>query len=386
MLRKRIPHWFNIAKSPFISSPEEEEEARRKESIFLKMSNTEDFVRFWGFPFQPHYVTTKDGYILALHRIPFSRSEHTKLSKTLSRKKSHMSVDSTNMSTRPVVLLWHGFLMNSEVWVSTPDPIESLAFTLADAGYDVWMGNTRGNKYSCKHRRLKPSEEMFWDFSIDDLAAYDLPDTVNYILKITGAPSLSYIGFSQGTTMGFTSLSSNFDLNRKINLFIALAPATKPKGLENKTIQSLINTTPEVIYLLFGKKALLSSTYFWSNVLTTGTYAWVIDVAMNGLFSWTSPFIEHKTVVYRHLYSYSSVKIVVHWFQIIKNKRLQMYDDNPSILPLKESSGVPHYPTDLIQTPYALLYGGCDTLPDIQYIRDQTPEPILSIEITGLIY
>jgi hypothetical protein len=45
---------------------------------------------------------------------------------------------------------------------------------------------------------LKPTEEAFWDFSIDHLALHDLPDAVSYILKVTGAPSLSYIGFSQG--------------------------------------------------------------------------------------------------------------------------------------------------------------------------------------------
>ena len=336
-------------------------------------------VCFRGYPFQPHFITTKDGYILALHRIPYSRAEHQAAGGHRAPR------GSLRTPARPVVLIWHGFLMCSEVWVCTPDPTCSLAFTLADAGYDVWLGNTRGNKYSCKHRKFKPSDYEFWDFSMDQLALFDMPDSVDYILSVTGAPSLTYIGFSQGTAQGFSGLSLSQSLNKKVNLFIALAPATKPKGLENRVINSLVHASPEVIYLLFGHKAMLSSALFWQSILSPATFAWILDLAMWFLFGWTSEFMDYKNIVYRHLYSYSSVKIVVHWFQIMKTGNFQMYDDNPPVLPTAADSHyghhIPRYPTTGIQTPVAIFYGGRDTLPDMDYILGQCSQIISLLKI-----
>ncbi|KAJ1911954.1 hypothetical protein H4219_005773 [Mycoemilia scoparia] len=184
-----------------------------------------EIVEKWKYRCEDHLVETKDGFILAIHHIARSR-ESLKTSQPLNGEPQK----GKKLKRRPVVLLWHGFMMNSELWVSHPNIDNLLPFRLVDAGYDVWLGNNRGNKYSYKHTKLKPHQTEFWDFSIDETALIDIPLVVETILGVTHQESLTYIGFSQGTAQMFAALSRNPKLNSQINHFIALAPAFTPKG------------------------------------------------------------------------------------------------------------------------------------------------------------
>ena len=44
-------------------------------------------------------------------------------------------------------------------------------YILADAGYDVWLGNFRGNIYSRGHvhKTKNPRDQPFWNFTVDEL-------------------------------------------------------------------------------------------------------------------------------------------------------------------------------------------------------------------------
>ena len=73
-------------------------------------------------------------------------------------------------------------------------------FLLADAGYDVWLGNFRGNMYSRNHTSLDPDEEIFWRFSWDQMGEFDLPAMLQYVRDLTGRQQMLYVGHSMGTT------------------------------------------------------------------------------------------------------------------------------------------------------------------------------------------
>lgn len=174
-------------------------------------------------------MLTKDGYLLGLHRLCTPNgAERTSIG---------------GQVNKPVVYLHHGLLMNSEVWVCLTSSERSLPFVLVDLGFDVWLGNNRGNKYSKKSVKYDPNSKEFWNYSMDDFAWHDIPDSINYILDITRAKNLSYIGFSQGSAQAFAALSIHPQLNQKVNVFVALAPAMSPAGLAATVVDGLMKAS-----------------------------------------------------------------------------------------------------------------------------------------------
>ncbi|XP_042149588.1 lipase 3-like [Ixodes scapularis] len=148
-----------------------------------------------GYPFESHKVETEDGYVIEMHRIPEGRTP----------------------SSRPgqPVFLMTGLGADSSIFVFD-FPGQSLGFVLADDGYDVWLGNTRGSTYGKEHRTLDVKSKRFWDFSFHEHSLYDAPAQIDYVLNTTGSPSLIYVGYSQGTLMFFTMISERPEYNSKV--------------------------------------------------------------------------------------------------------------------------------------------------------------------------
>jgi len=171
-----------------------------------------------GYTCSTFRVTTEDGYLLTLFRVSSQSSPNPTTS------------SSPQSSTpRPVALFWHGLLDSAYTWTFLNK--QSLALQLVDAGYDVWLGNNRGNKYSQAHAFLNPAENDFWQFTWDDFAQFDLPNSVDFILNETQAPSLAYIGHSEGTTQMFAKLCLDPAFSSKLACYVAMGPVASVQNV-----------------------------------------------------------------------------------------------------------------------------------------------------------
>lgn len=117
-----------------------------------------------GFAVEQHFVTTEDGYINRMFRIPGRIGDIV-----------------SAVPRGPPVILMHGLIDSSDAWVINDD--QSPAFILADKGYDVWLPNMRGNKYSKNHTTLSVQSEEYWDYSWEECGVYDLPAFTDYVLE-----------------------------------------------------------------------------------------------------------------------------------------------------------------------------------------------------------
>ena len=190
-----------------------------------------ELINKYGYRGQAYTVTTADGYKLGVHRIT---------------RKQGPDPD------RLPVLLVHGLLGSSADWLVI-GPEDALAYQLAKAGYDVWLINTRGNRYSRQHVQLSPSDAAFWNFTWHEKGIYDLPAVIDYMLNDTKHPAgqIYYIGYSEGTTAYFVMTSSRPAYNRKIRLAYALAPSVLLDSVRSPVLNSLVDNAQVIMPLAF---------------------------------------------------------------------------------------------------------------------------------------
>ncbi|XP_058809606.1 gastric triacylglycerol lipase-like isoform X3 [Phymastichus coffea] len=262
-----------------------------------------------GYTAENHVVLTDDGYLLTLNRIP-------------------------GPPNAPPVLLHHGFSATALDWV-VAGKHKSLAFLLANKGYDVWMANARGGLYSSCHVKYTTSDHGFWNFSFNEIGLYDIPAEISYILKHQNS-SLFYIGHSMGTTAFYVMATERPDITSKITLMFSFAP----------------------IAFLNHIALPLRITAF----LSTSTITFVDRFSSGELYS-------------------PANKIKNHYLQILTSRRFQKYDYGfEKNLEVYHSPEPPEYDLRKVRVPIGLFWSENDlisTAEDVRHIHDLLPLTIL---------
>ncbi|KAG2393226.1 hypothetical protein C9374_009803 [Naegleria lovaniensis] len=323
-----------------------------QESIF-------DFVREQGFPIEKHETVTSDGYVLQIHRVPHGDLDSLKyfpdeilLDDELERRKNQK---------RPVVFIQHGVLNSSSAWLIGGKK-HSLALMLANAGFDVWLGNNRGVQFSRKHITWNSfTDKEFWRFSFSEMAKFDFPAQIKYVLKYTKSEKISYIGHSQGTTQAFVALSLFPELQKKLDLFVALAPVCSLKHQTSKLLSMVTRLNTDILFSTLDVIGIgeigatqLSRTFLPKLTQSLFNEAWSILTDCN---------IDHDIlpILSRYEPSPTSLQNLIHWGQLIKSETFQSFTFPANSK--KEAPKVEQYDLKKItEVPIAIFYGTQDYL------------------------
>lgn len=289
----------------------------RLSAHFPDAPTTQDFVERAGCIHESHQVITEDGYILGCSRI---RSSPT---------------------VRPVCLLLHGFMSCSDFFVCQV-PNEglgekgalssiSLPFFLTAKGYDVWLLNNRGARYSLDHVVHALDTEEYWDFSWSDMARYDLPAAVMYILKYTGQRDLMLSAFSQGTAQLIAALSMRPELALRVRTILLFSPVLKPRMKHHKLLHWVLRS--RISDLILGRKDLLRPVELTRKLMPQKWFSWLCYTIAGSIFGWRMDHIGGavRDRMYQSIASTTSVKVLKHWLQISASGTFADFDHTDPI-------------------------------------------------------
>lgn len=208
-----------------------------------------------GYKYENHYISTQDGYVTQLVRLINPLADRRRLK-------------------QPPVMLFHGgsgsqvtYVSASAIQhhpekyprVSSDGPItswnRSLAFVLANNGYDVWIIGTRGagpgNQGHIKFRGPKSIDRSgaaadkigvpffknineateYWNFSMDEIVTFEMTRQIDRVLDMTGASKVTLFGYSISPAMTLMLLAERPDYATKVHSIVSMAPIITAKGI-----------------------------------------------------------------------------------------------------------------------------------------------------------
>ncbi|XP_025265031.1 LOW QUALITY PROTEIN: lipase 3 [Camponotus floridanus] len=272
-------------------------------------------IRKAGYPAESHVIMTEDGYLLTLHHIPGGNNSLP-------------------------VLLQHGFYCSSADWVVLGKG-KALAYILADEGYDVWLGNFRGNTYSKAHISLSPLNSTFWNFSF------------------------------------FTMASERPKISKMVQMMIALAPAVFIKHMRSPAqYLKLFRSEIETVMRLFFHDEFLQNDFVRFLLKKICLQNINRESCSNFMFIiWGDDYEQFNNtllpVILNHFPTSASTKTLLHYAQIFDSDKFRKFDyGRVKNLLIYNSMDPPNYNlSNTTAVPIALFYADNDWLIDTEDVK-----------------
>ncbi|XP_033228946.1 lysosomal acid lipase/cholesteryl ester hydrolase-like [Belonocnema kinseyi] len=324
-----------------------------------------------GYPFEEYNLKTQDGYFLTIHRIPGGNGE---------------SINKTQPN-KPIAYLVHALTQSSIDWVSIGRNV-SLAYLLADKGFDVWLGNNRGTIFAQKHQTYSTTSSSFWNFSWHESGVIDIPETIDFILNETGKSEIFFVGYSQSCTELVVMGSLKPEYNKKITLAVNMAPAVftghvkgllwLPLMILGRFISGILDNvghfgiivSPFLVYI---------DTFIFKHRISTFLIFILIYSASGIDYNGTDLEVVRKEIVY--IPGGLSTKQLTHYsFGFINPGTFRQYDYGKSENMRKYNSTIPpDYPLEKVTVPIAIFQGLQDFLAspeDVEILVNKLPNVV----------
>ena len=252
------------------------------------------------------------------------------------------------------------------------DEDKAPAFMLANKGYDVWLGNSRGNKHSRNHTKYNPDKNKeFWEFTFQHMADYDLPAVFTFVSQAT-KQKVSYLGHSQGTMQMHIALSKrNAVVESLLDKYFGFGPVVFVKHASSKVVDLLDHKAVVEWFRLRGVHEFMPGLKWFETdlgIIFCSSYAEVCGDALKYVCD-ADPSLdnyERYDVLIGHDPSGTSLLNMEHWKQMLDSGKFRAYDYGSA----KENtahygqSTPPEWNPNNIRVPMRLFAGTSDELAD----------------------
>ncbi|CAB3236653.1 unnamed protein product [Arctia plantaginis] len=248
--------------------------------------------------------------------------------------------------------------------------------------------NCRGNRYSRSHVTLNPdTDRKFWQYSMHEIGIYDYKAVIDFILQKTGVKQLSVAAHSEGTSAFFVLASQRPEYNKKVSVFIALAPITYIQST-GPTLTTILNLSPIIIKKLkiFDVEEFAGFNSFAKTLTdalcSQGMIGYELCFNILGSITGFNPENieqEFASTILGHFPAGTSLKNLIHYVHGYRHKRFVQYDYKLNNFAVYGSFNPPVYDLKKVTTKIALYAAEGDEIvkiKDVERLRIELPNVV----------